>query len=419
MIFLDEMSGRRKDRPQFQKLIHLIENREVEIVVVRQDRLSRDSDMFQTLSKLFERTGVQLYETIRGRFINFKNPDEWAEFQRSGINAEHEARVVSLRAKERKEFMRFEGKVQGGRMPFGYRRSAEGFYEPVPEEWDKARRMIEIFLECESTVVAARQIGAELGIQYAYNGLHKWLQNYVLRGHTPYFDKTRDEGGCRKPSDVRWNTHSALITPEMAERIDRVLAQNKRFRGRTKNFKPKPLSGLLYCDRCGSIAHINGKMIYCNSYRRGYGCLGTERPGRGGNQIAIGTRYADAEKAVIEALMQRSEEVAIAGTTVYEQPETESAEVLTLRQQIQQYEALNDPDLMPVLEKKRSALQQLLSTNEKSSNTLQHSREKLAGYAQIPDFWQMLTSVEREVVYREFVDKVCCAGLSVKVLLKI
>lgn len=422
-ILEDIMSGGRNDRPNFQKLVQLIENQSIRIVIVRLDRLSRKAGTFLDLSKLFEKSGVRLFDVLKRGFIDFSNPGEWGAYQRSGIDAEQESRVNSRRIRDRKKFMRHQGKVQGGKMPFGYKRSSEGKYEIREDQRAIALQMVEIFLECGSSVAAAREIYDRLGILWTYQGLAGWLQKPVLRGHTPYLYDNHNSKQ-RKYTELLWNTHEALISEDVGAQIDRAIEANRRIRGRNKSNRVFPLSGLLYCDRCGATAHIctwrTYANIYCSAHRKGTGCGGRIDGETKGKMGKVGTPYQVADDVVLETLRKRGEDLIRLGFTNPETPK-ELPEVIALREQILKYEALAkvDPDLLPVLVKKRNDLQSLIRDEGDRGDNQRQLQEKLIRYAQIPGFWQKITQEEFTVVYWEFVDRVYCDQAAVRVLLKV
>lgn len=413
LIIFDEMTGFRDDRPNFQRLVKLIENREVDIVVLRQDRLSRRSGMFSQLSDLFEKTGVRLYETTRSRFIDFSNPDDWADFQQVGVQSERERRVISQRQKYRREYMRSQGKVQGGRMPYGLRRSTEGFYEWHPEQAPHIPRIVDIFVDTRSCSTTTKLVFDELGIKFGYNGIRELLANPALRGHTVY------QSGDEPP---RYNSHPALIGVDDASQIDEILAQNRRCRGRAKKSSPKPLSGLLFCDRCGEIMHDMHGYLYCKAYRRGYGCdrsSAHQFPGKVKREDAVSTLYVDAERAAIEAITERIKDL-IGNSPEPSQDRKEDEQVIELRSQINKSKALKIPQLEDAIARMERELQSLL-TSEGDSDDVEQKRQKwIDRYQCNPDLFDSNASfLEGRILFKEWIIKILCNGNLINVLLKL
>ena len=428
-IFTDIMSGRRSDRPNFLKLKSLIESKSISAVVVRLDRLSRDGGMFHELSRLFERTGVKLYDLNKGRFIDFSNPEDWGEYQSTGINAEKESRVISRRIRDRNEFTRHQGKIQSGNPPFGYRRSTEGFYEPRPEQWALARSAIALFLSSFSTSAAVRAL-KELGVEFTPQGLAGWLKNEVLRGNTPYLITNKKTAGDRVPSQIKRNTHTPLLAEDEAQTIDRALSQKRTRRDRRPDLLI-PLSGFVWCDRCPSHCIFIGwqrhgirhRTAYCAAHRKNSGCGGAiEGHGKtAGKMGKLGTPYHLIESAVIQALCDRAVEISLSESVgKADAIEVDTPEAIALKQAIHRYEilAVDDPDLLGVLNKKRNDLA-LLRSPDAVNESLEYSREKLASLASLPIFWESASLSYRLILYREFVDRIFVNGRNIRVILRV
>lgn len=430
-IFADVGSGRKNQRPEFQRLLDHIKRGDISVVVVRGDRMTRDLGMNLELSRLFETTGVKLYDILKGRFVDFSDPSDWADYQHAGVRAEAESRTTSKRIKLQKEFTRSQGKTQGGRVPYGYRRSAEGYYEPNPETWEKAQRMVEICRAHDwATVPASRQIADELGMVMEYESLNRWLCNYVLRGVVPYFQR---QHGRKRPPKIIYadRTHPALIDGPTGQQIDAVMEARTRQRGRSGD-RIYPLSGLLFCGRCGSPMHLisatdrrqPGKRwtnAYCVAHRKNLGCAGRIGEEKFSRKNPLGTPYELANNTVIDALCARAAEVIDYGLSLGSAEIPDSPEVIKLREQIKTYEQLAqaDPDLLPVLEGKRKQLTELTLGQVSASQESQEWREWLALYGTSPHFWKRATVQELATLYRVLVKRVVCAGLTVTVELAV
>lgn len=135
----------------------------------------------------------------------------------------------------------------------------------------------------------------------------------------------------------------------------------------------------------------------------------------------LGTPYHLIESAVIQALCDRAVEISLS-ESVGASPaiEVDTPEAIALKQAIHRYEilAMDDPDLLGVLNKKRNDLA-LLRSPDAVSESLEYSRERLAGFSGTPGFWERANLTERLILYREFVDRVFCNGRSIRVLLRV
>lgn len=419
-VFTDIQSGRNDDRPDFEKLIGKIQRREVDLVIIaRIDRITRNLEMNARLVKLFESTGVKLYEGLLGRVLNFEA--DWEYFVTSGVRAEGESRTLSIRIRAGKKFLRHLGRVQGGKVPLGYQRSEEGKYEPDLERWEIAQQMIAVFLRCRSPVAASREIHRSLGVSMHYNSLLRWLQNDVLRGHTPYLLDKKRVNGKRLPKEIRYNTHPALLPPPLAKEVDEMLAEVRQQRGVNVNHRVYPLSGLMWCELCGGNCTISvmpsGKnnerwLVYCGNYRKGIkGTICGDRLSPNGKPAPkgkVGFSYGKIEEAVIDALCQRSIELAtstVEDLKVLPTITPPSVEVLEVERHIAQIEQLIQAmgDESGLLRQKIAEIKSKIPTPENQGEDSEESKQLLITVGSDRLYWEQLTSLDRKLIFKRFV----------------
>lgn len=431
--YVDIQSGRRDDRPEFQKLLGLIQSKAVSMVVLtRIDRITRDLETNAKLAKLFEASQVRIYEILLGRTIDWKNPNDWEYFVRSGVKAESESRMLSARIKQTLEWHRVQGKAVGY-VGFGYRRSEDNRIEPDPEQWPKAIAMVRIYIEENGGRTAAvKRIRDELGIERTMNGLSNWIRSPLIRGHTRYGTVLPD--GRRKPNGpqvtVIEGTHASLFdAPELQEinalkEVERILRERKYKKGKIGPATIRPLSGLVFCKRCGAVNHIkttkwkgrpNQQYLYlaCSAHAEKQSQCGKAANG------PVYVRYEVVDDAVVEALRQRGTALAaLVVNAAKEQPPEETEEMITLRAQIGKLEAMDDPDLAAAIATKKKALNQLvLELNRGDDSDIQLAREQLVQFAAVPAFWAIATVEEKKAIYRDFVAKVLVDGDDIEVKL--
>lgn len=432
--YVDVQSGRRDDRPEFQKLLDLIRRQQVSMVVcTRIDRITRDLETNAKLAKLFESSQVKIYEILLGRTIDWKNPNDWEYFVRSGVKAESESRMLSARIKQTLEWHREQGKAVGA-VGFGYRRSSGNQIEPHPEQWEKAIAMIRIYIEENGGRTAAvERIRKELGIERTMNGLSNWIRSPLIRGHTRYGTMLPD--GRRKPNGpqvtIVENTHRSLFDePELQAinaqaEVDRILRERKYKRGKIGPMTIRPLSGLVFCKRCGEVCHVKTSR-WSNKPQKyhHFACSGhTQKQTRCGANAngPVYVKYEVIDDAVIEALRQRGEALAPLVIADFEEAEAqETTEMVELRAQIARLEAMGDPDLQGAIDIKSKALNKLLADLHGGDDSkLREAREQLVQYASVPAFWGMLEVDEKKALYREYVEKVLVDGHDIEVKLLI
>ena len=130
-----------------------------------------------------------------------------------------------------------------GKAPYGYRRGQDKYIidkstAPV------VKAFFEQFLLFGSLRGAVRYLEKRYGKKISPSTGRCWLTNPVYRGNLAY-----------KNGEIVSNTHAAIISPEEAAQIDRLLRRNSRFSPRTAS-APRSLAGLVYCQKCSSSMKI-------------------------------------------------------------------------------------------------------------------------------------------------------------------
>jgi DNA invertase Pin-like site-specific DNA recombinase len=126
-----------------------------------------------------------------------------------------------------------------GKAPYGYRRGKDRYTldrstAPVVKEF------FEQFILYGSLRGAVRYLARRYGKKIAVSTGRRWLENPVYRGNTAYSD-----------GRVIPDTHGAIISPEEAAQVDRLLRRNRQLAPRTAS-APRSLAGLVTCETCGS-----------------------------------------------------------------------------------------------------------------------------------------------------------------------
>lgn len=419
--FVDIQTGKRDDRPDFLRLLAAIESKSITAVyVTRIDRITRDLETNAKLAKQLERTGVHIHEIMLGRSIDWMNPNDWEYFVRAGVKAEAESRMLSARIKQTFDWHRSQGKPAGGRVGFPYEHSKEGFIQRRDSDWLMAIGVIKIVVEeGGSTTRAHIRIREELGMIRTRVWLHQWIRSPLLRGHTCRNTRTKD-GRKRKrgdPIELLYDTHESLFDdPELLaidalKAIEDGISFHTRKRGGSSSSTTYPLSGLVICGRCGSNGHVrkvSQKWLYivCSARAMGaVGCGGEYGAMKKGTQCTVSTRYIDADIAVRETIRLRGSELAKLALSSESSPMVDP-KIAKLQSEIRNLEALKDPDLKPVIDKKASDLNRLLlAGNIKVSDT----REKLLiSLGSSEHFWDTASEAEKSILYRDFVRSVSC-----------
>lgn len=414
-IYFDIQSGKRDDRPQFQRVLDLIRYKEIDrLVIARADRITRKIETNAKLVELFEETGCELWEIYRGGLIHFENPADWEYFTQAGVASEGETRRLSKRVRDGKAYARFRHKPNA-RSPFGYTKNPEKtkyifddrlYKETGLTAYQVARASIALFLEVRQLRTIVPMLEDRYQWKVTPSGFARWLRNEVLRGNIPF---DRRGQGLFAPVQVQTGTHDPMISPEEWEQIYSILERNKRLRGKNQKSRCYPLSGLLYCGHCGQRMTIARSTGRGEKYHYAY-CRNRKRLGKIDGWIN-GVRLPDVEEELIKALCQRSTELAEAIERDSQPEQMNDPEVLRLKQAIANVETMirANGDGGGFLRQEVIRLENELykKTNQPREENSE-LKEKLIKRGQDPNYWRSLPPDMREISYREVAHRIVC-----------
>lgn len=372
--YIDIDSGTNDDRPELARLLAdcrqgLISS----VIITRVDRLSRSSIHGAQLLRWFSTDewpnliaiddSLDL-ATTGGRFMA-RMLISWAEAESERL-AERTRHGHAHRRKLRKPF--------GSKPLFGYCFSEDGNrLEPDPDRWHVAEQAVERFLKEPITGALLDWFHNEHGIAWGSNfSLRRWICNPTIAGARVYGQQYREidpETGKKRRKDrppgvfgeIHWGDDDGqpfqkpLITREQLAFIHSVYAS--RAETSQRDLRPgetRILTGLVKCGECGRNLH---------HHRPGkgadYWCLrciavGCSRRYKSMRAIGVAEGMLVALQLHAKELMQHLDEIERA------QNDEMSDEEKEIRGRIQELEAMNDPDLQQVLDKKRQDLALLL-----------------------------------------------------------
>lgn len=295
-------SAKSTDRPAFQAMMERIRKREfTHLLVWKLDRISRNLLDF-----------ASMYEELKALQVTFVSLNE--QFDTSSamgeamlkiilVFAELERKITAERVTATMISRASAGKWNGGKAPYGYTYK-DGVFALDPEESDACRLMIEKYLSCKAispTVKYMNQLGIKGrdGHGWSHTKVHRILCGPFYRGTLTYNVQSKpvsDQVAVQ-------NHHPAIVTPEIASKIDAILDNNKDFpRNGTKT--RSPFRRLVYCGVCGSAMYVHpsppGKdgfsptRFFCPNFYAKNNC---DNPGL--NEVKIGSVVINAVNAVL------------------------------------------------------------------------------------------------------------------------
>jgi site-specific DNA recombinase len=275
-------TGANMDRPALTRLLHAVEARELDCVVVyKVDRLSRSLLDFTRMLSLFEKHRVS-FVAVTQQF------NTSTSLGRLTLNillsfAQFERELIGERTRDKMSAARRKGKWVGGCPVLGYDVDPAGGRLVVNEqEAQRVRAIFALFEEKGSVLLTLTEIerrGWRLkswtrktgqfraGGAFALNSLRRLLTNILYTGQIRH-------KGQPYPGE-----HAAILAPGAWERVQNLITHRATFeRAGSRNKHLALLSGLLHCESCGT------RMVYSYSGKNDrkypyYVCLNAQRKG--------------------------------------------------------------------------------------------------------------------------------------------
>jgi site-specific DNA recombinase len=261
------------ERPAMSQLLEDAKSGKFKVVLFKEiTRMGRDEEENLKIVRILEASGVRIKSNDG---YDSERPESKLLFKISNFMAEVESERISSRVSAGFREKARSGKWPSSRVPFGYRRSAETHRLEIVEEQAEVVRMIFNWYVHErmGTLSIANRLN-DMGYvtanknRFQQAAIRKILVNEVYTGDIVYgisraklervYDanqnlvrKNRKYVATGNPVICR-DAHPAIV-----ERAAFLMAQEIRKErqgkvGRTSNRAKYPLSGILYCDRCGA-----------------------------------------------------------------------------------------------------------------------------------------------------------------------
>jgi site-specific DNA recombinase len=275
-------TGANMDRPALTRLLQAVEAGEVDCVVVyKVDRLSRSLLDFTRMLSVFEKHQVS-FVAVTQQF------NTSTSLGRLTLNillsfAQFERELIGERTRDKMSAARRKGKWVGGCPVLGYDVDPGGGRLVVNEkEAERVRAIFALFEEHGSARLTLEEIerrGWRLkswtlqtgqfhaGGPFTLNSLRRLLTNILYTG------------AIRHKGQSYPGEHAAILSPSTWERVQSLATHvGALARGKSRNKHLALLSGLLYCDTCGT------RMVYSYAGKNDrkypyYVCLNAQRKG--------------------------------------------------------------------------------------------------------------------------------------------
>ncbi|MCT1547500.1 recombinase family protein [Corynebacterium amycolatum] len=294
-------------RPEYDKLIHAIESREIDVVYVYAlDRLTRRTKDTLALFELCEKHNVTV-KANRGYNIDPSDPASRLTIVILGLIAEQESIDRAARIRAAYEDRARTGRPKtGGRRMFGYESDAVTIVDDEAEALRAAAAMViagKTLRETVREVFHARELTATTGRPMTAPTLRDILLNPRVRGIST-FNPTDPDTGYRLIKDrqiVGAGNWPAIIDEATGEKLDAILRDPTRKHSHSGNAPRYFLASVLTCT-CGDPMYSRSRKNSRGEARRFYTCKRTEP---GGTHVSIGAEVDDLIEAVIIKRMQQ------------------------------------------------------------------------------------------------------------------
>lgn len=342
LILSDVESGLELERPGYQELRRLVAAGRVgQVVATEFSRLGRDALEADSFVRLCDEHQT-VVRTLSDGVLTLSTPDAMVMTRLKGSMAQAESMRLSIRVNRGLEEGRRLRKPM--RAPcWGYRLRADRMaLEPDTEAWPLAERFVAA-LEANGWRLQTTLQECRAWVPFrSCRGVRAWLLNPTLRGGIGYH-----QGKNHAYREVHWGCHPPLLTHGQFADFERLQQQNRRIWGANRSMIPRPLTSLCVCAECGCrMKYISGRSI---PSLRCYGTLCS--------QLYRGTREDVIIRFAVEALTTRAAEKLAGLASQNDEP----LEVRELRRTIAKLQAMEDPDLAPVIKDKERRLELLLS----------------------------------------------------------
>jgi len=341
LLLQDVESGMNTDRPGYLELLALVEGgRVTELLATRSDRLGRDAQELVRLVQLCDAKGAAVRTRDDGR-LSAKTAEELIMLYLKAAMGQAESMRLSLRVHAGLGQGRAMGKPM--RKPcWGYRLSDDRSKLELKEpDATIARDFLDALKENGWRMLPTLKASPLVPFG-SVRGVRAWLLNPTIRGAIGYRQLKN-----HRFEQILWDQHDALIAPDEFAEMERAIARNRKLWGVHGQKTVRALTGLCICSECQNRLKYIGGRTYPSLKCSGDLCSQHYKGVR--EELVLMWATAELSKVAASRLAAMAER-------------SEPAEVTLLRKRIEELESLHDQDLQPVIEAKRSRLEQLLIT---------------------------------------------------------
>lgn len=391
LLLQDVESGMNTDRPGYLDLLALVEGgRVTELLATRSDRLGRDAQELVRLVQLCDAKGAAVRTRDDGR-LSARTAEELIMLYLKAAMGQAESMRLSLRVHAGLGQGRAMGKPM--RKPcWGYRLSNDRSKLELKEPDATIAREFLDALKVNGWRMLPTLKASPLVPFGSVRGVRAWLLNPTIRGAIGYKQLKNHQF-----EQILWDQHDALIAPDEFAEMERAIARNRKLWGVHGQKTVRALTGLCICSECQNRLKYIGGRTYPSLKCSGDLC----------SQHYKGVR----EELVMRWAVDELTKIA-ASRLAAMVDQSEPIEVTLLRKRIEELESLHDQDLQPVIDAKRSRLEQLLVTPTIDADLMKRMSDP-QWFA--PLTYEKLTALLHQVVACILITKQAPTALSLRI----
>lgn len=271
-IYREIVSGETIEaRPQVRKLLSEIEKgRYKGVLVVDVDRLARGDTVDQgIIARTFRLSGTKIITPKKVYDPNSEFDEEYFEFEL--FMARREYKIISRRIQRGRIASVNDGKFIGSTPPFGYDKvklkNAKGYTLEPNAEAETVKLIFKLYLDGKGATVIAETlddmgIKTRSGSSWSKSTISDILSNPVYTGKIRWSYrpdvKSVENGVIHKRRTTNENCiivnglHKPLVSEDDFIRAGKMTVLNRKPPVKPSTVLQNPLSGLIYCRKCGS-----------------------------------------------------------------------------------------------------------------------------------------------------------------------
>lgn len=271
-IYREIVSGETIEaRPQVRKLLNEIEKgRYKGVLVVDVDRLARGDTVDQgIIARTFRLSGTKIITPKKVYDPNSEFDEEYFEFEL--FMARREYKIISRRIQRGRIASVNDGKFIGSTPPYGYDKvkikNGKGYTLEPNSESEAVKLIYKMYLEGNGATVIANALD-DMGIKtrsgrvWSKSSISDILCNPVYMGKIRWSyrpDVKNVENGAvytRRVTNENCiivdGIHEPLVSEADFNRVQKMTMQNRKAPVKKSTVLQNPLTGLIYCKKCGS-----------------------------------------------------------------------------------------------------------------------------------------------------------------------